>query len=97
MLWSKAGRQLPPQALQSFHRASTPARSAREEGALGEPAAGRRARGPGGQPPPGKECEPSAPRGPKQRAAPGAARRRQSTPNSAALDFAGQFPDVQPL
>lgn len=55
------------------------------------------ARGPGGQPPPGKDSEPSAPRGPKQRAAPGAARRRQSTPNSAALDLAGRIPDVQPL
>lgn len=56
--------------------------------ALGEAAAGRRARGPVGQPPSGKDTEPSALRGPEQRAAPGAACRRQSTPNSAALYLA---------
>lgn len=68
-----------------------------QEGALGLPAAGRRARGPGGQPPPGKECKPSALRGPRQRADPGAACRRQSTPSSAALNPAAQIRDRQLL
>lgn len=52
----------------------------KQERALGEAAAGRRARGPVGQPPSGKDTGPSAQRGPEQRAAPGAACRRQCTP-----------------
>ena len=64
-----------------------PREAPKDKRALGEAAVGRRARGPVGQPPSGKDTEPSALRGPIQRAAPGAARRRQSTPNSAALDL----------
>jgi len=73
------------------------ARSANKIRALGEAAVGRRARGSGSQPPSGKDSEPSALRGPRQCAAPGAACRCQSTPHWAALDLAAGKGRDQPL
>lgn len=74
-----------------------PREAPKDKRALGEAAAGRRARGPVGQPPSGKETEPSALRGPKQRAAPGAACRRQSTPIQPRSNSPQQICEVQLL